>query len=101
MSQRRAVTLRRVAVSVLVAPIRPWQLLAPFRTPRCRFAPSCSEYAIESLRIHGVIRGSYLATKRLLRCHPWNPGGIDHVPPVGAIGTKPIHHHDDTSGLRG
>jgi len=71
-----------IGVRILTAAIGLWRLSAPFRTPRCRFAPSCSTYAIEALRTHGAIRGSYLATRRLLRCHPWNPGGIDRVPPA-------------------
>lgn len=46
----------------------------------CRFAPSCSQYAIESLQKHGAIKGGWLATKRLLRCHPWGGQGYDPVP---------------------
>jgi uncharacterized protein len=47
---------------------------------RCRFYPSCSTYAATAIRRHGALRGSALAVRRLSRCHPWNPGGIDHVP---------------------
>jgi uncharacterized protein len=54
---------------------------APFRSPRCRFHPSCSTYAVVALQRHGAFRGSWLAMRRLGRCHPWNPGGVDHVPP--------------------
>jgi uncharacterized protein len=54
---------------------------APFRAPRCRFHPSCSTYAVVALQRHGALRGSWLAMRRLGRCHPWNPGGVDHVPP--------------------
>jgi uncharacterized protein len=50
------------------------------RTPRCRFYPSCSTYAVEAIRVHGAVRGGWLATRRVGRCHPWNPGGVDHVP---------------------
>lgn len=49
----------------------------------CRFRPSCSEYAVEALRIHGAWRGSGLALRRLARCHPFHPGGDDPVPPAG------------------
>jgi putative membrane protein insertion efficiency factor len=67
---------------ILVLPIRAYQLLiSPLLGPRCRFYPSCSAYAIEAITTHGPLRGSYLAARRLLRCHPWNPGGVDHVPP--------------------
>lgn len=47
--------------------------------PRCRFYPTCSSYAIESVQKHGAVRGGWRALKRLARCHPWNPGGIDEV----------------------
>lgn len=48
--------------------------------PSCRFHPTCSHYAEEAIVLHGVIKGSYLATSRVLRCHPFNPGGFDPVP---------------------
>lgn len=67
---------------VLVLLVRGYQLLiSPLLGPRCRFYPSCSAYAVEALTRHGALRGTWLATRRLLRCHPWNPGGVDHVPP--------------------
>lgn len=75
--------LRRAAVAVLVAPIRAYQLVvSPLLGPRCRFYPSCSAYAVGALRVHGPLRGTALAAWRLLRCHPWNPGGIEPVPPA-------------------
>jgi putative membrane protein insertion efficiency factor len=46
----------------------------------CRFFPSCSAYALEAITVHGAVKGSWLAAKRLARCHPWNAGGVDHVP---------------------
>lgn len=46
----------------------------------CRFDPSCSLYAIEAIKCYGCLKGSYLAVKRLLRCHPWHPGGVDPIP---------------------
>jgi putative membrane protein insertion efficiency factor len=65
----------------LVAPIRLYQrFVSPLLGQRCRFYPSCSEYAARSILRHGVVRGTYLALRRLVRCHPWNPGGVDHVP---------------------
>jgi putative membrane protein insertion efficiency factor len=48
----------------------------------CRFRPSCSDYALEALRVHGLVRGGWLALRRLFRCHPFNPGGDDPVPPL-------------------
>ncbi len=60
---------------------RGWQL-GPSRIlpPSCRYAPSCSEYAIDALRKYGAVKGSWLATKRLMRCHPWGGSGYDPVP---------------------
>ena len=55
-------------------------LISPLLGPRCRFYPSCSEYAIAAVQNHGIIRGLFLTVKRLLRCHPWHPGGVDLVP---------------------
>ena len=55
-------------------------LLSPLLGPRCRFYPSCSHYAVEALQGHGAIRGSGLTVRRIVRCHPLNPGGLDPVP---------------------
>jgi uncharacterized protein len=64
--------------------IRGYQLvLSPLLGPRCRFYPSCSSYAVQALATHGAVKGTWLAGHRLLHCHPWNPGGVDHVPPAG------------------
>lgn len=48
--------------------------------PSCRFTPSCSEYTLEAVRKYGFLKGSWIGGKRLLRCHPWNPGGYDPLP---------------------
>ena len=58
-------------------------LISPVLAPSCRYWPSCSEYAIEALRRHGAGYGTWLATKRLCRCHPWAAGGVDNVPLAG------------------
>ncbi len=55
-------------------------MISPFIGRHCRFHPSCSEYAIDAINQQGVIKGCYLALRRLLRCHPFNPGGYDPVP---------------------
>ena len=69
-------------VRVLVRLIRLYRVtLSPLLGPRCRYLPSCSEYAAEALQVHGLLRGGGLAASRLLRCHPWGGSGIDPVPP--------------------
>ena len=66
---------------ILTIPIRFYQYaISPLLGPRCRFYPTCSQYALEAIELHGAIHGGYLALRRLARCHPWHPGGIDPVP---------------------
>jgi len=72
----------RAVVSGLVLLVRAYQrLVSPLIGPRCRFAPTCSQYAIEALMRHGAVRGLGLAAWRILRCHPFAEGGLDPVPP--------------------
>ncbi len=73
--------MRRILISI----IRCYQLVvSPLLGARCRFYPSCSNYAIGALKNHGARRGAALAAKRMVRCHPWHPGGIDPVPKAEA-----------------
>ena len=63
--------------------------LSPLLGPCCRFAPSCSAYALDAISAHGPWKGAALAARRLARCHPWNPGGWDSVPPARGLGARP------------
>ena len=67
--------------------IRAYQVLvSPVLPGVCRYHPTCSEYALEAMRSHGPLAGSWLAVKRLARCHPWGNAGQDPVPGTGASG---------------
>jgi len=69
--------------SLLMVLLRGYQLgISPMLGQNCRFYPTCSNYAIEAIRVHGACKGGLLAGKRLCKCHPWHPGGIDMVPPA-------------------
>jgi putative membrane protein insertion efficiency factor len=75
--------LARILARPVIWAIRAYQLLiSPMRPPTCRYYPSCSAYAVTALERHGLVKGTWLAARRLLRCHPWSPGGVDHVPPA-------------------
>lgn len=70
-----------IPVQPFVLLIRAYQLVvSPWLGNRCRFHPSCSEYSMEALRRHGLLRGLWLGARRVGRCHPWHPGGYDPVP---------------------
>ena len=90
--------------AVLLLLVRGYQLLiSPMIAPRCRFYPSCSAYAVQALQTHGPIRGTWLSARRLGRCHPWNPGGVDLVPPrkgsasAGSTTDSGVHRHPSHS----
>lgn len=68
--------------SLLIALVRFYQyVISPLIGPRCRFQPTCSQYAVEALQRHGALRGGWLTLRRLGRCHPWGDSGYDPVPP--------------------
>ena len=69
------------AKAALVSLISAYRVvMRPIIGPACRFAPSCSHYADQAIRLHGPVLGARFAVRRILRCHPWNPGGYDPVP---------------------
>ncbi|WP_130345354.1 membrane protein insertion efficiency factor YidD [Herbihabitans rhizosphaerae] len=73
---------------VLLLPVHAYRkFIGPLLPPVCRFYPSCSAYAVESLTTHGAIKGSWLTLRRLAKCGPWHPGGLDPVPPRKRPGT--------------
>lgn len=73
--------MKYIPRKVLVALLRFYKrFLSPGLPPACRFIPTCSEYAMEAIEKHGALKGGYLAIRRLLRCHPFHPGGYDPVP---------------------
>ena len=73
---------------VLMALVRLYRRIPKLGPSPCRFAPSCSAYALEALELHGAVRGSWLAGRRIVRCHPFNAGGFDPVP-VPVTGENP------------
>jgi putative membrane protein insertion efficiency factor len=74
--------LRKVFIELLIIPVRIYQwIISPLLPASCRHIPTCSNYTIEALRTHGLFRGTYLAFRRIIRCHPWGTHGYDPVPP--------------------
>ncbi|WP_426593865.1 membrane protein insertion efficiency factor YidD [Cellulomonas sp. McL0617] len=85
--------IARIPARLLLLGVRGYQLFISPMTPQtCRFYPSCSQYAVLALQRHGAVRGTYLAVWRVLRCNPWNPGGVDDVPPA-----HHAHRHTDAA----
>lgn len=73
--------VQRVVAAPLLGALWVYQrLISPMTPPTCRYYPSCSTYAVTAIRRFGPVRGTWLALRRLGRCHPWAAGGVDHVP---------------------
>ncbi len=79
-------------LAALLIRIYQWTV-SPLLGPRCRFYPSCSQYALEAIQRFGLVKGGWLAVVRLGRCHPWQPGGFDPVPEArGSLASRPQAH---------
>lgn len=73
--------MRKLLTRLLTALIRFYRTaISPMFPPACRYTPTCSQYAIEAIRKHGPLKGTWLAVKRICRCHPWGGSGYDPVP---------------------
>ena len=85
-------TLRRLPSLAAIALVRAYQvLLSPLLGGSCKYHPTCSQYAVDALRQYGLLRGSVLAGWRLLRCHPWSHGGVDHAEDQTLFTRRPAH----------
>ena len=87
----RPATLPGRVLALGVIAYRRW--ISPGLPARCRFYPSCSAYTLEALAVHGALRGSWLAIRRIGRCHPFHPGGFDPVPPAA-------HRRNEATGAQ-
>ena len=73
--------LRKLVLKILIGFVRLYQgMISPFLGAKCRYDPTCSNYAVDALKKHGIFRGSWLSLKRFLSCHPWGGKGYDPVP---------------------
>ncbi|MDR1561846.1 MAG: membrane protein insertion efficiency factor YidD [Dysgonamonadaceae bacterium] len=73
--------MKKLLISLVLLPVYFYRYcISPFTPASCRFTPTCSEYAVEAVKKHGIIRGGWLALRRILRCHPWGKSGYDPVP---------------------
>lgn len=88
--------MRALVVQLLLLPLRFYKwAISPLLPPMCRFHPSCSVYAMGALAVHGPFKGTWLAARRLTRCHPFNPGGLDPVPPRNGVAAHDVLAHDE------
>jgi putative membrane protein insertion efficiency factor len=85
---------------IFILPVKFYQLaISPLIPRSCRHTPTCSQYTIEALKVHGPLKGLYLAIHRILRCHPWGTSGYDPIPPKNNWRKKMWKEFDDTNNL--
>jgi putative membrane protein insertion efficiency factor len=85
--------------TLLLLLVRGYQLgISPFLGQSCRFYPTCSNYALEAIRERGAMKGSLLAARRLCKCHPWHPGGVDPVPKKSSAASAAASYGDRRCG---
>ena len=85
--------IKQAAQRVMLASMKLYgYALSPFMVPCCRFWPSCSEYAVDAVQQYGSIQGGWLIIKRITKCHPWHPGGVDIVPSHLELKSQCKHH---------
>ena len=88
-----------VPARIVALPVHGWRLISRWLPPHCRFYPSCSAYGVQAVRQYGAVCGGWLTMRRVLRCHPWNPGGFDPVPPNGRT-ALPADHDESAPPVR-
>lgn len=91
-------SLYKIMLHGIIQLLRAYQfVISPLLGANCRFYPSCSSYTIQAIETQGILKGSFLAIKRIGKCHPWHPGGIDEVPEKATVCCKPhkseFKHH--------
>lgn len=77
--------MKKLLVRMVLTPVHLYQrFISPLFAPRCRYYPTCSNYMIDAVEVHGALKGTLLGVARLARCNPWSHGGVNHIPPRGS-----------------